>query len=1177
MKTTLSTILMLYSCCLIAQLEWNVCPENTYCINGVYETSFWFPASNVVEPPIELCDESLPAGQVSMRFEAVSSYLEVLASYGGPGDDYASVGIKESCEDGCIVWQTCGQNGVDFETNELVPGREYIFYFSGCNGHIGFDVHILRLTEGPNETNFSIQAVELAYQEECSFGESDFCCSEDLYLRIETEDPEWNELLQNKEGIWRIELEGEISTEMEAEDLYSFDFCSLPYGDYILTLKEFEYVCGILEYDLSYEFSIIDVTENFGEGLACMHELESSVWKPDDWKGEPIEEAGDYHHVYINDCNCPVDQYVSLTEYEEEYIEYELELCPDDYPYEFFDNYELDYNQYDYDIMLRFDGESLVEDIDGSDCDSLIHLFVINENPEDRCSSCELPVSLENSKIIYCVPFDNGTYDVSGKANRIYPVGVGYDNNGPANNPLWEAEFDGRDDHVWIPHMEDLNTSVFAFDLEFRKEGDFENGEPEVLISKGDLTEANRRFDITLEEKTETSYDLKANCYTDTETISIEVPDLNIGEWYGTTMVVDEDSISVYLNGILFETKMKSADLRGNDLNMYLATEENAGELTNFFDGRLDDFKYWKQKLSGQDILYLYYPEKEFEVNIDMFLRCCESGIFREIEIGENNPNDTLIIAGASVTGYDSVYYLNMIPIDDGPSIDQMLIPEDIVIQRSVDCGESCSQLIEWEEPPMEVFSDLCGITTIESTHQSPVLLDESVSFVEVEYIATNECGNISSYSFTLELQCDREEYYPIPQEAELSVSGTSYCFEGDSICAGNYLFFEVLFQDSSSMDLENYEDLSYIYSINGETEEVQINSDVNLIFGLVLEELGEFTVCLEQIESSCDLIEFNVCQQFTVFKGYEIDHGTIVSCPGSLMESAPPEMSYELIYSIMASGESGYHEIIWTDPCQCQTPESVWIEFIEEPRTEQVYNVCEEDLPIEILGQEFYSEIDQEEFTFMGGSEQMDPQGNLCDSTIVLTINIYESETTEVYAQLCEGESVYGYNQSGSYTDVFVTENGCDSIRHIEVLVLENNVEELEIEICPDEVYNGYTMSGLYEENYINSDGCDSTIFIQLTVLEEDHEDCIMSSVDETELSKVLIYPNPVDAILTIESQANLKSISLFDTAGKKIIHQEVKNLKNTIDLNQLLPGLYFIVVESNNSEKKIEKLIVN
>ena len=1221
MKTALSTILMLFSCCLFGQLEWNVCPENTYCLNGVYETSFSFPASNVVEPPIELCDESLSAGQISMRFEAVSSYLEVLAGYGGPGDDYASVGIKESCEDGCIVWQTCGQNGVDFETNALVPGREYIFYFSGCNEHLGFSVHILRLTEGPDETNFSIESVELAYQEECSFGGSDFCCSENLFLRIETEDPEWNELLQYKKGTWRLDVEGEVNTTLEAEDLFSFDFCSLPYGDYVLTLKEFEYACGIIEYDLSYEFSILDLTEDFGEGLACQHELESNYWKPDGWKGEALTEPGEHHHRYYNDCNCPIDQYVNIDQFDEVYEQHELVLCPDDYPYEFFDGYELDYEQWDYDIMLRFNGESMVEDIDGSDCDSLIHLYVINEKPEERCSSCELPVSLEKSKIIYCVPFDNGTYDVSGKANRIYPVGVGYDNNGPASNPLWEAEFDGRNDYVWIPHMDDLNTSVFALDIEFRKEGEFENGEPEVLVSKGDLTEGNRRFDITLEEQTANSFVLNANCYTESEIISIEVPDLMIGEWYGTTLVVEEDSISLYMNGTLFETKMKTGDLRGNDLNMYLATEEDGGELTNFFDGRMDDFKYWKQKLSGQDVLYLYFPEKEFEVNIDVFLRCCESAEIFDFIIDQNNPNDTLIIGEASPTGYDSVYYVNMIPIETGPGIDSLFIPGDIVINKTIACNETCSQLVEWTEPSMSAFNDICGIAMIESSHSSPMLLDESISYVEIEYTATNVCGQKSSYSFSLELQCEAEDFTLLPQGNDFVIGNSMSCEDGELFCKGGDMRLKVFSHDTTQIDPMLYGSLRYRLRINGVDLEVWVDEEDDFEVELDIDVLGLHEICYVSLSSECEEVEVNVCKQIEVIEGFEIDHGTVIACQGSVEEVLPDNMGQELLNYLLVSGEGGLVESITEDDCSCRSTERIRVIYQEEKTAEHIYDVCEGELPIEILGEEFDGETvyDRTELVFVAMSRQMDSNGNNCDSTIVLTINVLEEKQTEfnveicdgedyngysipgtytenyqteagcdsivtvnvivsegveeqINAVICEGEDIFGYTTSGSYVDILIAENGCDSVRYLDLLVHENIVEELEIEICPDEEYNGYTESGLYEENYFSSMGCDSTIFIQLTVLEEGHEDCFVSSVRESLINEIEIFPNPVYDRFYFKLELSILQkyqIELYDISGKKHNLNWEGNSVNMIDISA---GVYLLNIRSGKDQKVIK-----
>ena len=1204
------------------------CPDVIQCIDGSGQFEGVMQAGELNSPDLGNCTGWYNFQQ-NLKFEATSNEVDILIEWGNNEEMIA--GLIDVCYSEpswlCIVGSDCETDGeINLSTDELIVGHTYILFVDNC---LTVDewTYYATITLGDDDEFNSISGLGLKESETCENGLNDdlFCYGVDLVPVFFS--PYEREIvhLTSSEAIWEFQLRGTVTEGFIIDDISDFKLNLEAPGEYTLELISIELNCNSYEIGVQYDFEIVDVNEDFGVYDVCTHDLEE--WTPGEfWLGPSISEAGEYQHWFQDECGCDYYQSIRVIELEEQREEVILELCPDDYPYDYFDEYELTYFPDDYDLMLTIYQGSLQEDWDRDPCDSLVHLFVINENPEDRCSSCELPVSLEKSKIIYCVPFDNGTFDVSGRANQIYPVGVGYENNGPASNRLWEAEFDGRDDHVWIPHFDDLNTSAFAIDIRFNKDAAFENGEPESLISKGDLSEDNKRFDLRLEEKTENSFDLIAECFTDSEIISITVPDLLIGEWYGTTLVVQEDSVSLYMNGELFETQLKSEDLRGNDHNMYLATGEKGGALSNFYDGRLDDFKYWKQKLSGQDILYLYFPEKEFEVQVDVFLRCCESAEIFDFVIDQNNPNDTLIIEKASPTGYDSVYYVNMIPVEVGPVLDSLLIPEDIVINKIIACNESCSQLVEWEEPPLSVFNDICGIAMIESSHSSPFLLDENISYLEVEYTATNLCGGKSSFSFVLELQCEPEDFTLLPQGNDFVIENSMSCDDGELFCKGGDMRLKVFSHDSTQIDPMLYDSLRYRLRINGVDLEVWVDDQEDFEVELDIDAVGIHEICYVSLSSDCEEVEVKVCKQIEIIEGFEIDHGTVIACQGSIEEVLPEDMGDELLNYLLVSGEGGLVESITEDDCSCRSTERIRVIYRDEEIAEHRYDICEGELPIQILGEEFGEEAiyDQTEIVFAGMSRQLDSNGNSCDSTIVLTINVLEEKQTEfnveicdgedyngytvpgsytekyhteagcdstvtvnvfvledmevqISAEICEGEDIFGYTTTGNYVDVLTAMNGCDSVRILDLTVHENSIEELFIEICPDEEYNGYTESGLYEENYISSTGCDSTIFIQLTALAEDHEDCFVSSVAETELQNIRIYPNPTDRFLNIDSKIGLRSIKLYNTAAQEIWNQRPSDTHNRVELNEIVPGMYFIVIETADGQTKIDKLIIN
>ncbi len=109
------------------------------------------------------------------------------------------------------------------------------------------------------------------------------------------------------------------------------------------------------------------------------------------------------------------------------------------------------------------------------------------------------------------------------------------------------------------------------------------------------------------------------------------------------------------------------------------------------------------------------------------------------------------------------------------------------------------------------------------------------------------------------------------------------------------------------------------------------------------------------------------------------------------------------------------------------------------------------------------------------------------CNSPAVsnsITIKIGTPVTTTSSQSICEGESYAGYDQTGTYTDVFTGSNGCDSTR-ILILTVKNKVATIiDTTVCYGSSYNGYTTSGTYTNTYAAANGCDSVVTIHLEVL---------------------------------------------------------------------------------------------
>jgi len=73
--------------------------------------------------------------------------------------------------------------------------------------------------------------------------------------------------------------------------------------------------------------------------------------------------------------------------------------------------------------------------------------------------------------------------------------------------------------------------------------------------------------------------------------------------------------------------------------------------------------------------------------------------------------------------------------------------------------------------------------------------------------------------------------------------------------------------------------------------------------------------------------------------------------------------------------------------------------------------------------------------------------------------------------------------------------------------------------------------------------------------------------------IATVSVYPNPFNAMITIQSEHSNLSFKMFDVSGKQIA---ITSSTNTIDASSLKSGIYFLKVEDQNGVKTF-KLIKN
>ena len=108
----------------------------------------------------------------------------------------------------------------------------------------------------------------------------------------------------------------------------------------------------------------------------------------------------------------------------------------------------------------------------------------------------------------------------------------------------------------------------------------------------------------------------------------------------------------------------------------------------------------------------------------------------------------------------------------------------------------------------------------------------------------------------------------------------------------------------------------------------------------------------------------------------------------------------------------------------------------------------------------------------------------NGCDSIRTLTLEVTSKTSIKEDVKICQGEIYEGYSKTGVYTDEFTSSNGCDITRTLTLTVLPNPTSSQNVSICQGEVYQGYNRSGIFIDTLTSAKGCDSIRTLTLTVL---------------------------------------------------------------------------------------------
>ncbi len=142
---------------------------------------------------------------------------------------------------------------------------------------------------------------------------------------------------------------------------------------------------------------------------------------------------------------------------------------------------------------------------------------------------------------------------------------------------------------------------------------------------------------------------------------------------------------------------------------------------------------------------------------------------------------------------------------------------------------------------------------------------------------------------------------------------------------------------------------------------------------------------------------------------------------------------------------------------------------------------------------------------------------------------------------------------------------NGCTNADEVIVTVNEASASTLTESAMDSYTLNGqtYTQSGTYTQTLTNAVGCDSTITLNLT----------LSFTGLGELAQgIRIFPNPANDILNIESTSPLiGEYTMYDAAGRVILHGTFTGMTTSIDVRNIAPGTYTL-----QAKELLERVVV-
>ena len=246
---------------------------------------------------------------------------------------------------------------------------------------------------------------------------------------------------------------------------------------------------------------------------------------------------------------------------------------------------------------------------------------------------------------------------------------------------------------------------------------------------------------------------------------------------------------------------------------------------------------------------------------------------------------------------------------------------------------------------------------------------------------------------------------------------------------------------------------------------------DIYFFNGEEITDEGEYTANLES-ESGCDSI---VILDLAFRSEVEVFYEETI-CEGETYILHDLEVDEQGIYSTMVSMATG-----------CDSLVSLDLKVIPRTFADVTYTMCPGDTYI------LHDLTTNEAGQFTARTTNVEG----CDSIINVELFISTIDTTEIDAEICEGET-YFYNgmelfEEGVQETMQVSSLGCDSLVlfNLRVNPLQESIQE--VLLCPGEIFSYADIvtseSGVFQTRFSNAEGCDSLVTINVEVEELEGE----------------------------------------------------------------------------------------